>query len=100
MPEEFDSVRLESIRYLIFGIAHALSEDKEKVQLAVSTSGSDATLFLRVSTGDLEKFNRHDGRAARSIGTILQAVSRRDGHRYLLEIGVAPSETSPVPGVS
>ena len=71
---------------LIVEIARALVDAPEQVQVS-SVIGDGATVLqLRVAPTDVGKVIGKQGRTARSLRTILSAVSMKLHHRYTLEI--------------
>jgi predicted RNA-binding protein YlqC (UPF0109 family) len=85
---------------LMTEIARALVDAPEQVEVSASAVNDTATVLrLRVAPTDVGKVIGKQGRTARSLRTILGAVSMKLQHRYTLEIieedkgGGAPSNT-------
>jgi predicted RNA-binding protein YlqC (UPF0109 family) len=76
----------EPVVRLIEAIARTLVDKPEEVSVR-ATSGEMGTLLrLRVDPTDVAKVIGEQGRTARSLRTILRAVSVKLGHRFSLEI--------------
>jgi predicted RNA-binding protein YlqC (UPF0109 family) len=74
------------MRQLIEDIAKALVDVPESVQVN-EVSGEQATVLeLRVDPSDVGKIIGKQGRTARSLRTILSAVSMKYNRRFTLEI--------------
>ena len=74
------------IKALVEEIAKALVDTPDGV-VVKEIAGEHATVFeLRVAEGDLGKVIGKQGRTARSVRTILGAVSMKLHHRYTLDI--------------
>jgi len=74
------------MRELITQIARALVDIPSEVHVEEETSGDATTLRLRVARSDVGKVIGKQGRTARSMRTILGAVSMKHRHRYTLDI--------------
>ena len=71
---------------LIAEIARALVDAPEQVEVSSVTRDAATVLQLRVAPTDVGKVIGKQGRTARSLRTILSAVSMKLQHRYTLEI--------------
>lgn len=71
---------------LISEIARSLVDKPESVSVSVTTQEGGTALHLRVDPSDVGKVIGKQGRTARSLRTILSAVSVKLHHRYSLEI--------------
>lgn len=71
---------------LIVGIACALVDKPEAVDVQAAPHDSGTILRLRVDPSDVGKVIGKQGRTARSLRTILGAISVKLQHRYTLEI--------------
>jgi len=81
MPE-----RPEDMQELIHQIARALVDIPEEVKVEAEESDEGTRLRLRVAPSDVGKVIGKQGRTARSMRTILGAVSMKHRHRYSLDI--------------
>jgi predicted RNA-binding protein YlqC (UPF0109 family) len=77
---------VESMRLLILGIASALVDHQDLVDVAVQAAPDGITLQLRVAPDDLGKIIGKRGRTARSLRTVLSAVSMKIQQRYVLDV--------------
>lgn len=75
---------------LVDSIARSLVDLPEMVSVKSETRGEGTTLYLRVDRSDVGKIIGKQGRTARSLRTILAAVSVKLHHRYGLEIVEEP----------
>ncbi len=74
------------VEELVLEMARALVDAPDAVELQC-VSGEDSTVVrLRVAPTDVGKVIGKQGRTARSMRTILAAVSMKLHHRYTLEI--------------
>lgn len=71
---------------LISEIARSLVDKPEAVSVIVTEQEGGTALHLRVDPTDVGKVIGKQGRTARSLRTILGAVSVKLHHRYSLEI--------------
>ncbi|HEX4022802.1 MAG TPA: KH domain-containing protein [Acidobacteriaceae bacterium] len=71
---------------LIAEIARALVDVPDQVEVSSVASEAATVLRLRVAPEDVGKVIGKQGRTARSLRTILGAVSMKLHHRYTLEI--------------
>ena len=71
---------------LIAAIARALVDKPEEVSVETASHETGTVLRLRVDPTDVGKVIGKQGRTARSLRTILGAVSVKLQHRYTLEI--------------
>ncbi len=71
---------------LINAIARSLVDKPEAVSVEVASHEGGTVLHLRVDPTDVGKVIGKQGRTARSLRTILGAVSVKLHHRYGLEI--------------
>ncbi len=74
------------MRELITQIARALVDISDEVNVEEEVQGEATTLRLRVARSDVGKVIGKQGRTARSMRTILGAVSMKHRHRYTLDI--------------
>ena len=74
------------VRALVEEIAKALVDEPEQVSVQAVPEDQQTVIELRVAANDLGKVIGKQGRTARSIRTILGAVSMKLKHRYTLEI--------------
>ena len=87
MTETFDpSDPVSEIRTLVIEIAQALVDDPAAVNVEVILDQDTAVLRLEVAPADVGKVIGKQGRTARSMRTILSAVSMKLHHRYTLDI--------------
>jgi uncharacterized protein len=80
------SERPDDMRELITQIARALVDIPEEVAVEAEESDEGTRLRLRVAPSDTGKVIGKQGRTARSMRTILAAVSMKHRHRYSLDI--------------
>ncbi len=78
--------RPDDMRELITLIARALVDIPGEVQVEEQNHDEATTLSLRVARSDVGKVIGKQGRTARSMRTILAAVSMKHRHRYTLDI--------------
>jgi predicted RNA-binding protein YlqC (UPF0109 family) len=71
---------------LVKGIACALVDRVEAVQVEAIHDGDGTMLRLRVAPTDVGKVIGKQGRTARSVRTILSAASMKTKHRFALDI--------------
>ncbi|HUZ05707.1 MAG TPA: KH domain-containing protein [Acidobacteriaceae bacterium] len=71
---------------LIAEIARALVDAPDQVEISSAARDVTTVLRLHVAPGDVGKVIGKQGRTARSLRTILSAVSMKLHHRYTLEI--------------
>ena len=71
---------------LIAAIARSLVDKPEAVSVQETSNDAGTVLRLRVDPSDVGKIIGKQGRTARSLRTILGAVSVKLHHRYSLEI--------------
>ena len=76
----------ESMKQLIEDIAKALVDIPEEVEVFTVEGEQTTVLELKVAPSDLGKVIGKQGRTARSVRTILGAVSMKVHHRYTLDI--------------
>jgi predicted RNA-binding protein YlqC (UPF0109 family) len=88
----------DDMRELVTQIARALVDVPEAVVVEAVEREESTVLRLRVAPTDVGKVIGKQGRTARSVRTILGAVSMKHHHRYTLDIleedheGTAASE--------
>ena len=82
----YNEEAVESMRLMILGIASALVNRQDLVDVAVQAAPDGITLQLRVAPDDLGKIIGKQGRTARSLRTVLSAVSMKNQQRYVLDI--------------
>jgi len=78
--------RPDDMQQLVVEIARALVDLPTDVQVEAHEKEESTTLRLRVAPSDVGKVIGKQGRTARSIRTILGAVSMKHRHRYTLDI--------------
>ena len=71
---------------LVREIARALVDDPASVEVEAVERDENTVLKLRVAPQDVGKVIGKQGRTARSMRTILGAVSMKLHHRYMLDI--------------
>jgi uncharacterized protein len=71
---------------LVREIARALFDDPASVEVEAVERDENTVLKLRVAPQDVGKVIGKQGRTARSMRTILGAVSMKLHHRYMLDI--------------
>ena len=75
-----------SVDELVREIAKALVDEPDAVEVETVSREENTVLRLRVAPGDVGKVIGKQGRTARSVRTILGAVSMKVHHRYTLDI--------------
>lgn len=75
-----------SVDDLVREIAKALVDAPEAVEVETVSREENTVLRLRVAPEDVGKVIGKQGRTARSVRTILGAVSMKVHHRYTLDI--------------
>jgi uncharacterized protein len=83
---QVDKVAPISVAELVREIAEALVDEPEAVQVESVARDENTVLKLRVAPQDVGKVIGKQGRTARSMRTILGAVSMKLHHRYTLDI--------------
>lgn len=78
--------RPDDMRELVNQIARALVDVPEAVLVEAVERDESTVLRLRVAPTDVGKVIGKQGRTARSVRTILGAVSMKHHHRYTLDI--------------
>lgn len=78
--------RPDDMRELVTQIARALVDIPEAVVVEEVERDDSTVLRLRVAPTDVGKVIGKQGRTARSVRTILGAVSMKHHHRYTLDI--------------
>jgi predicted RNA-binding protein YlqC (UPF0109 family) len=71
---------------LVREIARALVDAPDDVEVEAVSREENTVLRLRVAAGDVGKVIGKQGRTARSVRTILGAISMKLHHRYTLDI--------------
>jgi predicted RNA-binding protein YlqC (UPF0109 family) len=71
---------------LVREIARALVDEPEAVEVEAVSREENTVLRLKVAPQDVGKVIGKQGRTARSMRTILGAVSMKTHHRYTLDI--------------
>ena len=79
-------VGMVAVDELVREIARALVDEPEAVDVQTVERDENTVLRLRVAPGDVGKVIGKQGRTARSVRTILGAVSMKLHHRYTLDI--------------
>jgi hypothetical protein len=75
-----------AVEELVREIARALVDEPEAVDVQTVARDENTILKLKVAPGDVGKVIGKQGRTARSVRTILSAVSMKLHHRYTLDI--------------
>jgi predicted RNA-binding protein YlqC (UPF0109 family) len=75
-----------AVEDLVREIARALVDEPEAVEVQLVSREANTVLKLRVAAQDVGKVIGKQGRTARSMRTILSAVSMKLRHRYTLDI--------------
>jgi uncharacterized protein len=75
-----------SVDELVREIAKALVDEPDAVEVETVSRDENTVLRLRVAPNDVGKVIGKQGRTARSVRTILGAVSMKVHHRYTLDI--------------
>jgi predicted RNA-binding protein YlqC (UPF0109 family) len=75
-----------AVEELVREIARALVDEPEAVEVEAVSREENTVLKLRVAPQDVGKVIGKQGRTARSVRTILGAVSMKLHHRYTLDI--------------
>lgn len=78
--------RPDDMQELVTEIARALVDEPEAVNVEAVKRAENTVLRLRVAPSDVGKVIGKQGRTARSMRTILGAVSMKYRHRYTLDI--------------
>ena len=81
-----DPNRPDNMQQLVTEIAKALVDDPSAVQVEAQAGEESTILRLHVAPTDVGKVIGKQGRTARSLRTILGAVSMKHHHRYTLDI--------------
>ncbi len=76
----------DDMQQLVTEIAKALVDDPQAVEVEIVSREENTVLRLRVAGSDVGKVIGKQGRTARSMRTILSAVSMKLHHRYTLDI--------------
>ncbi|MFR7349213.1 KH domain-containing protein [Peptoniphilus sp.] len=71
---------------LVEFIAKSLCEDKESVKVECETTDSSINITLHVAEADMGKVIGRQGRIAKSIRTILKAMSLKENTKVNLQI--------------
>jgi uncharacterized protein len=83
MTQQVDTVQVDQ---LVREIARALVDEPDAVEVESVSRDENTVLKLRVAAQDVGKVIGKQGRTARSVRTILGAVSMKLHHRYTLDI--------------
>lgn len=78
--------QMDAVEELVREIARALVDEPEAVDVQSVNREENTVLKLRVAPTDVGKVIGKQGRTARSVRTILGAVSMKLHHRYTLDI--------------
>ncbi len=78
--------KLDDMQELVTEIARALVDEPGAVVVDAVERDENTVLRLRVAPSDVGKVIGKQGRTARSMRTILGAVSMKHHHRYTLDI--------------
>jgi uncharacterized protein len=79
-------VDMVAVDELVREIARALVDEPSAVEVTTVDRDENTVLKLRVAPQDVGKVIGKQGRTARSVRTILGAVSMKLRHRYTLDI--------------
>lgn len=79
-------LEMVAVDELVREIARALVDDPDAVEVESVGRDENTILKLRVAPEDVGKVIGKQGRTARSVRTILGAVSMKVRHRYTLDI--------------
>jgi uncharacterized protein len=90
--------KADDIQQLIAEIARALVDEPGAVMVDAVARDENTVLRLRVAPQDVGKVIGKQGRTARSMRTILGAVSMKLHHRYTLDILEEDKQPAPAPG--
>jgi hypothetical protein len=77
---------MDNVEELVCEIARALVDTPEAVEVESVNRDESTVLRLKVAPQDVGKVIGKQGRTARSVRTILGAVSMKLHHRYTLDI--------------
>jgi predicted RNA-binding protein YlqC (UPF0109 family) len=75
-----------AVNDLVKEIARALVDEPDAVEVEAVSRDENTVLRLKVAPQDVGKVIGKQGRTARSVRTILGAVSMKVHHRYTLDI--------------
>lgn len=78
--------QMVAVDVLVREIARALVDEPDAVDVQIVGREENTVLKLRVAPNDVGKVIGKQGRTARSMRTILGAVSMKLHHRYTLDI--------------
>lgn len=81
-----DEEKSANMQTLVKDIAKALVDEPAAVEVEAVPREENTVLRLRVAPADVGKVIGKQGRTARSMRTILSAVSMKLHHRYTLDI--------------
>lgn len=87
--------RPDEMQELVAEIARALVDEPNAVMVEAVKRAENTVLRLRVAPSDVGKVIGKQGRTARSMRTILGAVSMKYHHRYTLDILEEDQQTPP-----
>jgi len=74
------------VRELVEGIAKALVDNPDEVNVSVVEDEKSITLELRVAQEDMGKVIGKQGRIAKSIRAVIKAASTRESKKVMVEI--------------
>ncbi len=74
------------MRELVEGIAKALVDNPDEVNVSVVEDEKSITLELRVAQEDMGKVIGKQGRIAKSIRAVIKAASTRESKKVMVEI--------------
>jgi len=77
---------VQSIRDLVLGMARALVDQEERVEVEIVPDANGVLLVLVVASCDFGKIIGKQGRTARSLRTILNGASMKSNQRFILDI--------------
>jgi uncharacterized protein len=92
MTQQVETVQVDE---LVREIARALVDEPDAVEVESVNREENTVLKLRVAAQDVGKVIGKQGRTARSVRTILGAVSMKLHHRYTLDILEEEDEAQP-----
>lgn len=74
------------MKELVLGIAKALVDNPEAVEVEETFNGDETILKLKVAQDDMGKVIGKQGRIAKAIRTVIKSASNRDHKKVTLEI--------------
>ena len=71
---------------LIKFVVNSFAEKPELIDYDVKENGKDVTVTITLDESDMGKVIGRQGKIAKSLRTIVNAASKKDGKRYNIEI--------------